>query len=231
MSDMSVGTLVYQGRKASRHRSENRRVEILRATLKILVKDGVRAVRHRAVAKEADVPLSATTYYFKDITDLINDAFTFYAESSIQELTNLNGVETKSLIDSYKIKLSMQLDGENADGLMEKLVHDVTWIMVRYLKDKLVNNRYHLLLKQAFMFESTNNERLWGVGQTYYGCLQDLMEKMCASMGMDEPRNCAKLILGGIWAIEQDALRVPVEQFDDKAAWALLNRLVLPLTK
>ncbi|MDN5401705.1 MAG: TetR family transcriptional regulator, partial [Pseudomonas sp.] len=61
----------YQGRKASRRGSEQRRQDILDAAMRIVVRDGVRAVRHRAVAAEAGVPLSATTYYFKDIDDLL----------------------------------------------------------------------------------------------------------------------------------------------------------------
>ncbi len=51
----------YQGRKASRQGSELRRQNILEAALRLIVREGVRAVRHRAVAAEADVPLSATT--------------------------------------------------------------------------------------------------------------------------------------------------------------------------
>lgn len=58
----------YQGRKASRQGSEQRRQAILDAAMRLIVRDGVRAVRHRAVAAEAQVPLSATTYYFKDTT-------------------------------------------------------------------------------------------------------------------------------------------------------------------
>ena len=72
----------YQGRKASRQGSEQRRQAILDAALRIIVRDGVRAVRHRAVAAEADVPLSATTYYFKDINDLITDTFALFVERS-----------------------------------------------------------------------------------------------------------------------------------------------------
>lgn len=43
----------YQGRKASRHGSEQRRQLILDAAMRIVVRDGVRGVRHRAVAAEA----------------------------------------------------------------------------------------------------------------------------------------------------------------------------------
>ncbi|MDI9673851.1 TetR family transcriptional regulator, partial [Pseudomonas aeruginosa] len=40
----------YQGRKASRQGSEQRRQAILDAAMRLIVRDGVRAVRHRAVA-------------------------------------------------------------------------------------------------------------------------------------------------------------------------------------
>ena len=79
----------YQGRKASRQGSEQRRQLILDAAMRIVVRDGVRGVRHRAVAAEAGVPLSATTYYFKDIDDLLNDTFAQYVERSAAFMAKL----------------------------------------------------------------------------------------------------------------------------------------------
>ena len=81
----------YQGRKTSRKGSEQRRQAILDAAMRIIVRDGVRAVRHRAVAAEADVPLSATTYYFKDINDLITDTFARFVERSAAFLVRFVG--------------------------------------------------------------------------------------------------------------------------------------------
>ncbi len=77
----------YQGRKASRQGSEQRRQAILDAAMRLIVRDGVRAVRHRAVAAEAQVPLSATTYYFKDIDDLITDTFALFVERNAEALS------------------------------------------------------------------------------------------------------------------------------------------------
>ena len=68
--------------------SEQRRLAILQAALRVMVRDGVRGVRHRAVAQEADVPLSATTYYFKDIHDLLADALTLYAKDVMENFVN-----------------------------------------------------------------------------------------------------------------------------------------------
>ena len=51
-------------------KGERRREEILRATLRVIGAHGADAVTHRAVAAEAGVPLSATTYYFASLDDL-----------------------------------------------------------------------------------------------------------------------------------------------------------------
>ena len=79
----------YRGRKASRQGSEQRRLSILEAALRIIVREGLRGVRHRAVAAEADVPLSATTYYFNDIQDLIADSFALCVKRSCASLAAL----------------------------------------------------------------------------------------------------------------------------------------------
>jgi DNA-binding transcriptional regulator YbjK len=79
----------YQGRKTARQGSEQRRQQILDAAMRIVVRDGVRGVRHRAVAAEAGVPLSATTYYFKDIEDLLTDTFAQYVERSAAYMAKL----------------------------------------------------------------------------------------------------------------------------------------------
>ena len=65
----------YRGRKTLRVKSELRRLKILEATLRIAARDGLRGIKHRAVAREAKVPLAATTYYFRDIHELISDSF------------------------------------------------------------------------------------------------------------------------------------------------------------
>ena len=51
-------------------KGEARREALLDAVLRVLEKQGAGAVTHRAVAKEAGVPLSAATYYFGTLDDL-----------------------------------------------------------------------------------------------------------------------------------------------------------------
>ncbi|MBT1445750.1 TetR family transcriptional regulator [Shewanella sp. JM162201] len=97
--------LTYIGRQASRSDGQARRKAILEATLKVIVAEGIRGVRHRAVATMAGVPLASTTYYFADIKELIHDALTYYAEKAMaanlaleqQSFAALGGFDATSL--------------------------------------------------------------------------------------------------------------------------------------
>jgi DNA-binding transcriptional regulator YbjK len=57
-------------------RGNARRRQIVEATLRVIETGGVAAVRHRAVAAAAGVPLAATTYYFATLDDLLIAALT-----------------------------------------------------------------------------------------------------------------------------------------------------------
>ena len=52
----------------------------------MIAASGTRAVTHRAVAKEAGVPLAATTYYFASKEDLLAEAFRYLADAEIAEI-------------------------------------------------------------------------------------------------------------------------------------------------
>lgn len=53
-----------------------RRQRILDATLAVIIDHGISGLSHRIVARTAGVPLSATSYYFGTIDELIEAAFT-----------------------------------------------------------------------------------------------------------------------------------------------------------
>jgi AcrR family transcriptional regulator len=72
---MADSTVVNLERRGTRTRGGQTRQKILDATLRVIAREGVRGTTHRAIASEADVQLSLTTYYFKDLNELISLAF------------------------------------------------------------------------------------------------------------------------------------------------------------
>ncbi|MFR9727124.1 TetR/AcrR family transcriptional regulator [Streptomyces sp. MS19] len=60
-------------RRARRH-DPDRRHRIVDAAVRVVERDGIAGLSHRAVAAEADVPLGSTTYHFTDRDDLLTAA-------------------------------------------------------------------------------------------------------------------------------------------------------------
>lgn len=63
-----------------------RRGAILDATIRILTTEGLASVTHRAVAREAGVPLAATTYYFTSKDEMIGEALNILVADEIERL-------------------------------------------------------------------------------------------------------------------------------------------------
>ena len=143
----------YQGRKASRQGSEQRRQDILDAAMRIVVREGVRGVRHRAVAAEAGVPLSATTYYFKDIEDLLTDTFAQYVERSAAYMAKL--------WEHTEVLLRQLLSqGDHSQPCRARLADEVAKMMADYVQRQLHNRRDFLMAEQAFRQEALLCPRL-----------------------------------------------------------------------
>ncbi|HEX2128112.1 MAG TPA: TetR family transcriptional regulator [Solirubrobacterales bacterium] len=64
-----------------------RRGAILEATIDIVTTEGLGAVTHRAVAKQAGVPLAATTYYFSSKDEMIGEALGILVSDEIDRLS------------------------------------------------------------------------------------------------------------------------------------------------
>ena len=58
-----------------RSKGERTREKILLAAINVLALNGIKGTTHRAIANHAEIQLSLTTYYFKDIGELVQQAF------------------------------------------------------------------------------------------------------------------------------------------------------------
>jgi DNA-binding transcriptional regulator YbjK len=74
---------VVDGRRV---RGEQRRSELLRATLAVIECDGVAGVSHRAVAAAAQVSVASITYHFATLDELLVAALAWAAEDLAAEL-------------------------------------------------------------------------------------------------------------------------------------------------
>lgn len=70
----------------STRKGERRRHALVAAAAALLREGGLEAVRHRAVAVRAGVPLAATTYYFASLDELVTSAAEFAAAEAAQAI-------------------------------------------------------------------------------------------------------------------------------------------------
>ena len=189
----------YQGRKASRAGSEQRRKQILEAALRIIVREGLRGVRHRSVAKEASVPLAATTYYFKDIGELITDTFTHYVELALKRVTDL-----QSDIGSNEDRLA----GRTLSGVVDRETQAVAIVqkITDFIVNELETGRELLVAEQAFKHEALLNPHLRPMALQHHQTLLMRMKEFLLSLGVKEPETEANLVLNTIIRLEYEGL-------------------------
>lgn len=84
------------GRRA---KGERRRQALIDAALRVVERDGVAGVSHRAVAREAAVPKTAATYYFDTIDDLLVAALTASCEAYGADLAAIAELPGEEALD------------------------------------------------------------------------------------------------------------------------------------
>ncbi len=207
----------YQGRKTARQGSEQRRQQILDAAMRIVVRDGVRGVRHRAVAAEASVPLSATTYYFKDIQDLLADTFAQYVERSAAYMaklwTNTEGVLRQLLAQ-----------GDGSHEARAHLADEVARMLADYVLRQLNNRRDFLMAEQAFRQEALLCPRLAELVQAHEQILLHGARQILQVVGSRQPEQDAQMLTAIIEQMEYQGLLKDANAQADEQMLAILVR-------
>jgi DNA-binding transcriptional regulator YbjK len=218
LSSKQNSAVKYQGRKTSRAGSEQRRRLILEAALRIVIREGVRGVRHRAVAKEAEVPVAATTYNFKAFQELINDTFTLYAEQSLDVVNQfsmrlyepITGGEGKSFVEAMA----------NAENMSEIIADNMT----QYVVEQITQHREALIAEQAFRYEAILNPHLRKLGQVHKVALMQKLTDLLGIMQSPNPGADATIVISVLHRIEYEGLLVEPEDLDQESIRATLSR-------
>jgi DNA-binding transcriptional regulator YbjK len=213
----------YQGRKASRQGSEQRRQDILDAAMRIVVRDGVRGVRHRAVAAEANVPLSATTYYFKDINDLLTDAFSQYVERSAAYMARL-------WENTEAVLRDMVAQNDGTAAARSRLADEIAGMAMEYIRHQLQTRRDYLIAEHAFHHEALINTRLARLVSAHQEILLQGTCQFLQVMGSARPLQDAQVLTGIMCRMEYQALlHGPQPDADEENLGILTRQLHLVL--
>jgi DNA-binding transcriptional regulator YbjK len=142
-----------------RSKGEKTRERILIAAIEVLALNGIKGTTHRAIASHADLQLSLTTYYFKDIQELIHQAFKLNSqhilsnnENALQNaFASVKEIEKKELRKiANKAELCQQLTESATGHLIDNIKHRAISYAVEQLMftEVQVTPKLHLLAQE-----------------------------------------------------------------------------------
>lgn len=136
---------------ASTPKGERRRHELIAAAATLLTEGGFDAIRHRAVAERAGLPLASTTYYFDSLDELIEAAVEHNARAELEagreRLAKLQAGEPMDVIESALDLLVSDSDSQAVMLRYERLVGTGRRPYLRPLMRRLGVELHQLLLE------------------------------------------------------------------------------------
>ena len=186
-------------------RGEARRDAILRATWDVILRDGVRGVRHRAVATAAGVPLSSTTYYFKDIQDLLVQSFELFAEESIERFAVpfWRQAEQQRLDFIAQSTPASLMPDVHSVALSSALLLDVA---AKYIEERLSKHREQVVLEYAFWYAAIDEPRLQLAVRRVARRWISLVQPWLSLLPVTQPAQAARSMLATLRRIEYEGL-------------------------
>jgi TetR/AcrR family transcriptional regulator, regulator of biofilm formation and stress response len=99
------------GERVKRYaKGEAREREILEATIDLIYEEGISSVTHRSVARRAGVALSAPSYFFPSIDDLIVEAFRLIVATMMEGLEALSArIEAEEMSREQAVEAFVEL--------------------------------------------------------------------------------------------------------------------------
>lgn len=198
-----------------RAKGEQTRKAILEATLRIIVERGHYAVTHRAVAAEAGVNLSLTTYYFKDLQELIKQAFEFYSERTLEQVS-----DTWSAINQH-------LDTMGIDAREQKVaVADwLAGLAADYILDQFEHKSDNLTLEMTLFYDLHLAKDLRDIADQLRARFEVDFINLCHRLGSANPTVDAAILLGEVQRLEYQGLAAGGVVTRDQL-YRQLNRLI-----
>ncbi len=184
-------------------KGEKTRLNILRATLRVIASAGRVGVTHRAVAKEAGVSLSLTTYYFKDLSELLIEAFRLHKHELHEQLVPrliANQAEVDVLLECRR-----RGDHEGERQAIVTIANGLT----DFLLSQLQEGAQGLIVEMSFFFDMHMPENFRQIAYELRQRFVDDVASLCESIGSTDANADAEIIIGVIQRLQYESLSVP----------------------
>ena len=190
---------VSQATRVRRSKGEQTRLAILESTLEVIAGLGLKNVTHRAVAARAGVQLSLTTYYFRDIDDLLQQAFTLFCERSRPGYEELWSRVFEHLAPYSRSEL-------RRTDTRQSLVEALSAMALDYLMTQVRHRPTGLAVEQTLFSAVRHSAALAALAEQHRGNLLGPLVRFCATFNKADPEIDAELLLDSLMRLEHQAL-------------------------
>jgi AcrR family transcriptional regulator len=212
-------TLVRLKKRGTRPQGEQTRQKILDATLNVIARDGVRGTTHRAIAGEAGVQLSLTTYYFRDLNELISLAFREFMERDY-------GALARQWEKAFRYLDQFSPEDLANDEIRRRIADYCTKRVVDHVRHGLAGYPEGLAVEHHFFYEALNDPQLQELSTLHRDRLLQPVVRFCEYFNTDDPETDASLLFGTITRLEYQALPSAPDHVDYKSIRNEIRRII-----
>ena len=189
-------------RRKTRAKGEKSRQAILTAAMVVIAKKGLHAVTHRAIAAEAGVPLSLTTYFFTSLQDLIDQTFDHFVV-----MTATDHAQLLAEIASF---VSAVPPAYFADPVARKHLHrEVCAALSRFILHESEVHSVGIAVELNYLYLFRLTEELAAKVLAYRNNLVAEIAKLIRPIVPEQPEVDASLVLGMVHRLEFDCINRP----------------------
>ncbi|WP_448568569.1 TetR/AcrR family transcriptional regulator [Thalassotalea ganghwensis] len=202
-----------------RTKGEQTRNNILMATIEVLAQNGIKGTTHRAIASHADIQLSLTTYYFKDIQELVHQAFKLNSEQTMV-VANFAWHQAFDYIDALgKTKLKKV-------SIKQQVREQLAQLATEYIINKVSERPQMLAVEQLLFTQIQTTPELRELAKLHRNALLAPFIKLCRYFDKDNAELDAEIMLTVFTQLEYNSIIVPVEELDRSAIYNKVNRVI-----
>lgn len=202
-----------------RSKGEQTRHQILMSAIDVLAKQGIKGTTHRAIATQANLQLSLTTYYFKDIQELVHEAFMLSSSKTVST-AGAAWLQAFEVLDSYsKVQLKKL-------ALRQELSIQLSTMATQYLVNKIKTCPIELTIEQLLFTEIQVTPQLRELAQTHRQALLAPFIQLCTYFNDESPEIDADIMLTLFTQLEYRNLLKPADEIEISIIEQTVTRVI-----
>jgi len=203
-----------------RSKGEQTRNQILKSAIEVLASQGIKGTTHRAVANHAQLQLSLTTYYFKDIQELVHQAFMLSSNITAAK-AGAAWLPVFEYLDSFNKTQLKKV------SIREELREKLTQTATQYLVDKITKERIELSIEQLLFTEIQITPQLRELAHNHRNALLSPFVQLSGYFNNTNAELDGDILLTVFTQLEYRNLTVKPEELDiqyiEQAAYRVIS--------